>query len=242
MEDVIPILVAGFHYQLNQLLSDCIQRVATSDLGNVCLEKELPQEVYGKIRSLRLKAQQEAGPGVVELDSILEKDIRRIHKALDADDVELVKLLLEESNVTLDDAYALHYAAAYCDPKIVNGLLSLRLANLNLRNHRGYTVLHIAARRKDPSVLVALLNKGACVAETTFDGQTAVVICRRLTRLKDYNENKKHGELSNKDSLCIGVLERVMRNSESENLRVSSQVIADDLHMKLDYYENRGEF
>ncbi|XP_022741423.1 BTB/POZ domain and ankyrin repeat-containing protein NPR2-like [Durio zibethinus] len=242
VEDVIPILVAAFHYQLNQLLSDCIQKVVVSDLDVVCLEKELPQEVYGMIRSLRLKPQQEAEPGVVELDSpILEKRIRRILKALDSDDVELVKLLLKESNVTLDDAYALHYAAAYCDPKIVNELLSLGLADLNLRNPRGYTVLHVAARRKEPSVLVALLNKGACVAETTFDDQTAASICRRLTLLKDYNENKKQGELSNKDRLCIGILERE-RNSESENLGISSQVIADDLHMKLDYYENRVSF
>ncbi|XVF14439.1 hypothetical protein REPUB_Repub09cG0060100 [Reevesia pubescens] len=243
VEDVIPILVAAFHYQLNQLLYDCIQRVATSDLDNVCLEKELPQEVYGKIRSLRLKPPQEAEPGVMELDpAILEKRIRRIHKALDSDDIELVKLLLKESNVTLDDAYALHYAAAYCDPKIVNELLSLGLANVNLKNTRGYTVLHVAARRKEPSVLVALLNKGACVAETTLDGRTAVSICRRLTRLKDYNENKKQGELSHKDRLCIGVLERTMRNSESDNRGVLSEVVADDLHMKLDYYENRVSF
>ncbi|XWS30130.1 hypothetical protein CRYUN_Cryun24cG0091500 [Craigia yunnanensis] len=242
VEDVIPILVAAFHYQINQLLSDCIQIVATSDLDNVCLEKELPQEVYGKIRSLRLKPQQEAEPGAVELDPILEKRIRRIHKALDSDDVELIKLLLKESNVTLDDAYALHYAAAYCDPKIVKELVSLGMGDLNLRNPRGYTILHVAARRKEPSVLVALLNKGACVAETTFDGETAVVICKRLTRPKDYNENKRQGELSNKDRLCIDVLERVMRNSESENLGVSSLVIADDLHMKLDYYENRVSF
>ena len=43
----------------------------------------------------------------------MQKRVRRIHKALDSDDVELLKLLLDESNVTLDDAYALHYAAAY---------------------------------------------------------------------------------------------------------------------------------
>lgn len=244
VEDVIPILVAAFHYKLNPLLYDCIQRVATSDLDDACLEKELPGEVYHEIRSVRLKShKQEAEPGAVELDPMLEKRIRRIHKALDSDDVELLRLLLTESNVTLDDAYALHYAAAYCDPKVVNEVLSLGSANVNLRNPRGYTVLQVAARRKEPSVLVALLNKGAYVAETTPDGQTAVAICRRLTRPKDYNENKKQGELSNKDRLCIDVLEREMRNSvESYNQGVSSQVMHDDLHMKLDYYENRVSF
>ncbi|XP_021301180.1 BTB/POZ domain and ankyrin repeat-containing protein NPR2-like [Herrania umbratica] len=244
VEDVIPILVAAFHYQLNQLLYDCIQRVATSDLDDACLEKELPWEVYVEIRSVRLKSHKLlAEPGAVELEPMLEKRIKRIHKALDSDDVELLGRLLAESNVTLDDAFALHYAAAYCDSKVVNEVLSLCLANVNLRNPRGYTVLHVAARRKEPSVLVTLLNKGACVAETTPDGQTAVAICRRLTRPKDYNENKKQGELSNKDRLCIDVLEREMRNSlESYNQGVSSQVMHDDLHMKLDYYENRVSF
>ncbi|KAE8675793.1 putative ATP-dependent RNA helicase DHX36-like [Hibiscus syriacus] len=240
IEDVIPILLAAFHYNLNQLLSNCIERVAKSDLDNVCLEKELPPEVYGKIRSLRLESE----PTAMESDLDLEKKIRRIHKALDSDDVELLKLLLNESNVyvTLDEAYALHYASAYCDPKIVNEVLSLRLANVNLGNGRGFTPLHVAARRKEWSVLVALLNKGARVAETTPDGRTAIDICRRLTRAKDYHENKKQGEPSNKDRLCIDVLETKMRSSESENVGVPSQEITYDLHMKLDYYENRVSF
>ncbi|XP_040933538.1 BTB/POZ domain and ankyrin repeat-containing protein NPR1 isoform X2 [Gossypium hirsutum] len=236
IEDVIPVLVAAFHYQLNQLLSQCIERVAKSDLDNVCLEKELPPDVYAKIRSLRLV------PEPVESDMVHEKKIKRIHKALDSDDIELLELLLKESNVTLDEAYALHYAVAYCDPKIVSEVLSLGLANVYLKDHRGFTALHVAARRKEPSVLVALLNKGASVTETTLDGRTAVDICRRLTRVKDYNENKKQGAPSNKDRLCIDVLEAKMRCSESENLGVPTQVIAYDLHMKLDYYENRVSF
>ena len=65
--------------------------------------------------------------------------MRRIHRALDSDDVELVKLLLNVSEITLDDANALHYAAAYCDSKVVSELLDLGLANLNLKNSRGYT-------------------------------------------------------------------------------------------------------
>ncbi|XP_012483470.1 BTB/POZ domain and ankyrin repeat-containing protein NPR1 [Gossypium raimondii] len=236
IEDVIPVLVAAFHYQLNQLLSQCFERVAKSDLDNVCLEKELPPEVYAKIRSLRLV------PELVESDLVHEKKIKRIHKALDSDDIELLELLLRESNVTLDEAYALHYAVAYCDPKIVSEVLCLGLANVYLKDHRGFTALHVAARRKEPSVLVALLNKGASVTETTLDGRTAVDICRRLTRVKDYNENKKQGAPSNKDRLCIDVLEAKMRCSESENLGVPTQVIAYDLHMKLDYYENRVSF
>ncbi|KAK8686983.1 hypothetical protein V6N13_085816 [Hibiscus sabdariffa] len=238
VEDVIPILVAAFHYHLDQLLSDCVERVAKSDLDNVCLEKELPVDVYAKIRSLRVESE----PLTTESDSVVEKQIRKIHKALDSDDVELLKLLLNESSVTLDEAYALHYAAAYCDPKVVNEILSLGLANVDLMNRRGITPLHVAARRREPLVLVALLNKGAGVTRTTSEGRTAINICRRLTRAKDYNENKKQGESSNKDRLCIDILETKMRSSESEDLGVPSQVITYDLHMKLDYYENRVSF
>ncbi|XP_031256893.1 BTB/POZ domain and ankyrin repeat-containing protein NPR1-like [Pistacia vera] len=243
VEDVIPILVAAFHCQLNQLCTHCIHRVVRSDLDNVCLEKELPAEVFSEIKSIRSKPPEDSEPDVMELDSVHEKRIRRIHKALDSDDVELVKLLLDESNVTLDGAYALHYATAYCDPKIVKEVLGLGLADLNLRNGRGHTVLHVAARRKEPSILVALLTKGASASEITLDGQAAVAICRRLTRPKDYNEKTNRGQESNKDRICIDVLEREMRrNSVSGNMSVSSQVIADDLHMKLDYLENRVAF
>jgi hypothetical protein len=60
VEDVIPILVVAFHCQLNQLVSQCIQRVARSDLDNVSLEKELPCAVSSEIKSLSPKPQPEA--------------------------------------------------------------------------------------------------------------------------------------------------------------------------------------
>ncbi|KAJ7965036.1 putative Regulatory protein NPR1 [Quillaja saponaria] len=242
-EDVVPILLVAFRCQLNQLLSHCIHRLARSNLDSVSLERELPCEVSKEIKLLRVKSQPEDESTVMEVDSIHEKSIRRIHKALDCDDVELVKLLLNESDVTLDDAYALHYASAYCDPKVVKEVLSLEPADINLRNSRGYTILHVAARRKEPSVLVALLTKGAHVSDTTLDGQTAVAICRRLTRPKDYNEKTVHGKESNKDLICIDLLEREMRrNTMSAKISDSSQLIADDLHMRLDYLENRVAF
>lgn len=243
MEDVIPILVAAYHCQLNQLLLYCIQRVARSDLDNLTLEKELPHEVLKEIKLLRHAAQQEEEFSRVEMEPMQEKSTRRIQKALDSDDVELVKLLLSESEITLDDACALHHAVAYCDPKVVKEVLSLNSADLNLRNSRGYTVLHMAARRKEPLILVALLDKGASAMETTWDGQTAVAICRRLTRPKEYNENTVRGKESNKDSICIDVLEREMRrNSMSGNMSVTSQVMGDDLHVMLYYLENRGNY
>ncbi|KAL9422917.1 hypothetical protein AB3S75_035077 [Citrus x aurantiifolia] len=241
VEDVIPILVAAFHCQLNMLHSYCIQRIAGSNLDNLCLEKELPDEVSREIKSLRVKSNQESEANIAEVDPMHAKIVRRIQKALDSDDVELLKLLLDVSNVTLDDAYALHYAAAYCNPKVFKEVLNMDLAGLNLKDARGRTVLHVAARRNEPEVMVTLLSKGACASETTSDGQTAVAICRRITRRKDYIEASKQGQETNKDRLCIDILEREMRrNSMSENLTMSSEGMDDDFQRELDFLEEKG--
>ncbi|XP_030943184.1 BTB/POZ domain and ankyrin repeat-containing protein NPR1-like isoform X1 [Quercus lobata] len=243
VEDVIPILVVAFHCQLSQLVTECVDRVARSDLDSISLEKELPHEIAENIKLLRLKSRSDDEHNMEAVDPLREKGIRRIHKALDSDDVELVKLLLTESDITLDEAYALHYAVAYCDPKVVTDVLGLGLANVNLRNHRGYTVLHIAAMRKEPSIIVSLLTKGACALDLAFDCQSAVSICRRLTRPKDYHAKTEQGQEANKDRICIDVLEREMRrNPMAGDASVSSQTAADDLHMKLLYLENRVAF
>ncbi|KAH9705977.1 BTB/POZ domain and ankyrin repeat-containing protein NPR2 [Citrus sinensis] len=240
VEDVIPILVAALQCQLYPLCSFCIQRIARSNIDNVCLEKELPDEVSSQIKSLRVKSNQESEANIKEVDPMHEKRVRRIHKALDSDDFELLNLLLNEYKVTLDDAYALHYAAAYCNPKVFKEVHNMGLADINLKDARGRTVLHVAARRKEPEVMVVLLSKGACSSETTPDGQTAVAICRRMTRRKDYIEATKQGQETNKDWLCIDVLERDMTtNSTSGNLAMSSEVIDDVFQMNLDYLENR---
>ncbi|XP_058743019.1 BTB/POZ domain and ankyrin repeat-containing protein NPR1-like [Vicia villosa] len=245
VEDVIPILVAANHCQLEQLLTHCIQRVARSDMDIISLERELPYEVMTEIKSLRVQSLPESTPDAMEVEPVIvnDKSIGKILKALDSDDVELLKLLLDESSVTLDNAYALHYACAYCDSKVVQEVLTLGLADILLKNPRGYTVLHVAARRKDPSILCALLKKGACASETTLDGQTALSICQRLTRRKDYNAKTVQGKESHKDRLCVDVLEREMRrNSMSVDMSVLSQLTADDLNMRLDYLENRVAF
>lgn len=243
VEDVIPILVVAFHCQLSQLVAECVDRVARSDLDSISLEKELPHEIAESIKLLRLKSRSDDEHNMEVVDPLREKGIRRIHKALDSDDVELVKLLLTESDITLDEAYALHYAVAYCDPKVVTDVLGLGLANVNLRNHRGYTVLHIAAMRKEPSIIVSLLTKGACALDLASESQSAVSICRRLTRPKDYHAKTEQGQEANKDRICIDVLEREMRrNPMAGDASVSSQTAADDLHMKLLYLENRVAF
>ncbi|KAK6150202.1 hypothetical protein DH2020_017727 [Rehmannia glutinosa] len=243
VEDVIPILKVAFHCQLNQLLTQCVHRVARSDFETISIEKELPSVVAEDIRLLRLNSQTEQENIPAPVDPLHVKRVKRIHKALDSDDVELVRLLLTESDITLDEAYALHYAVAYCDPKIVTEVLSLGLADVNLRNTRGYTVLHVAARRKEPSIIVSLLRKGACASEPTFEGESAVSICKRLTRPKDYQMKREKGQEANKDRICIEVLEReIRRNPIGGDAIISSLAMADDLHMKLLYLEDRVAF
>ncbi|KAL9375693.1 hypothetical protein Peur_032572 [Populus x canadensis] len=243
VEDMIPILVVAFHCQLSQLVTQCVDRIARSDLDNISIEKELPHDVAVEIKLLRRKSISDEENNTEAVDALREKRIKRIHMALDSDDVELVKLLLTESDITLDDANALHYAASYCDLKVVSEVLSLGLADVNLRNSRGYTVLHIAAMRKEPSVIVSMLAKGASALDLTSDGQSAVSICRRLTRPKDYHAKTEQGQEANKDRLCIDILEREMRrNPMAGSASITSHTMVDDLHMKLLYLENRVAF
>ncbi|GER49546.1 NPR1-1 protein [Striga asiatica] len=210
----------------------------------VSLFQELPPAVATEVKLLR----QNSSPPHPEQDNdrvnSASKSVRRILRALDSDDIELVRLLLTESDTTLDEAYALHYAAAYCDPKVVSEILSLGLADVNLRNARGLTVLHVAARRREPSVIVSLLNKGACASELTFEGRTAVDIYRRLTRRKDFETRREKGqEANNKDRMCVDLLEREMRrNPVVGEKSVSPLAVADDLRMKLLYLEDRVAF
>jgi len=151
-------------------------------------------------------------------------------------------LLLQEGEgkITLDDAYALHYAAAYCDPKITSELLELGCADVNLKNPRGYTVLHIAAMRREPATIVALLTKGANPSELTFDERTALQIAKRLTRAIDYCRTTDEGKESPKDRLCIEILERAeSRNPLRAEVPFSLAFAGEDMRTKLLDLENR---
>lgn len=244
MEDVIPILVAANACEAgnDQLLKRCIHRVARSDLDMVALEKELPGEVVHHVLKHRtdLSSETSTNPAV-------DKTIRRIQRALDSDDVELVKLLLaeEKGRITLNDAYALHYAVAYCDAKVTAELLELPQADVNLRNRRGYTVLHIAAMRRQPRTIVDLLTKGACPSDLTYDQRTALQISRRLTRVIDYETPMVQGKESNTDKMCIDILEQAeirKRNPLMTSAHHTHSYTINDLKSSLLYLENRGEF
>ncbi|XP_021591928.1 BTB/POZ domain and ankyrin repeat-containing protein NPR1 isoform X3 [Manihot esculenta] len=240
VEDVIPILLVAFHCQASQLVAQCVNRIVRSDLDSILIEKDLPYQVSEEIKFLRKELTSDDEQKMEVVDPLREMRIRRIYKALDLDDIEQVKLVLADSDVTLDDANALHYAVAYCSPKIVDEVLSLGLANVNLRNSQGYTVLHIAALQREPSVIMSLLAKGACASDLTLEGRSAVSICRRLTRPKDWHAKTVQGQEASKFRLCIDVLERErQRNPTSTDVSITSLTLFDDLHRKLLYLENR---
>ncbi|KAL3502512.1 hypothetical protein ACH5RR_036961 [Cinchona calisaya] len=232
-EDVIPIIEVAFNYHLNRVLPRCIKRLAQSNIDDISLEKELPDEVLCSIKSFR--THQEVDHEAISVEFLYGKKVQAIYKAMDSSKVELLKSLLDEFPVTLDDVNALHYAAAYCDPKVVNEVLGMGKADLNLRNSQGYTALHVASRRKNPSIIMELLNHGASVWQKTLDGQTSNIICRRMTRSLDY----KKVQGTNTDWCCIDLLEKEMcRNPFPETMLKSSEMEADNLRMRFLFLKN----
>ncbi|KAL3615327.1 hypothetical protein CASFOL_040988 [Castilleja foliolosa] len=243
VEEIIPILHVAYHFKLNRLVAHCVQTIARIDVDDVIIENCLPPKLVACIRSVRAKSNYEEinDSSQVRLMKYLNgKTMTRINRSLDSKDVELVKLLLDESKLSLDDTFALHYSAAFCCPKTFDEVCGLGKANINLRSPRGYTVLHIAAVRKDPLIVLRVLEHGACVFDLTWDGRTALTIRRRMTRPKDFNEEIRHGKETNMDRLCIEVLEREMQgNTLDVCVSTSSMTVANDLYMRLLLLENR---
>ncbi|KAJ8568720.1 hypothetical protein K7X08_030942 [Anisodus acutangulus] len=219
-----------------RLLSSCIDIIVKSDVDIITLDKALPHDIVKQITDSRA----ELGLQGPESNGFPDKHVKRIHRALDSDDVELLRMLLKEGHTTLDDAYALHYAVAYCDAKTTAELLDLALADVNHQNPRGYTVLHVAAMRKEPKIIVSLLTKGAKPSDLTFDGRKALQIAKRLTRLVDFTKTTEEGKSAPKDRLCIEILEQAeSRDPLLGEASLSLAMAGDDLRMKLLYLENR---
>lgn len=218
-----------------KLFARCMQIVVNSNVDIVTLDKVLPEHIKKQIMDSRI----EQGLIDPESNNCPDKHVKRIHRALDSDDVELLRMLLKEGNTSLDDACALHYAVAYCDAKTTTELLDLGLADVNHTNSRGYTVLHVAATRRDPKIIVSLLTKGARPSDLTLDGRKALQICKRLTRALDYHTTDKGIDFP-KDRLCIEILEQAeSRDPLLGEASVSLAMAGDDLRMKLLYLENR---
>lgn len=220
------------------LLGRCVEIVVNSDVDIVTLDRVLSADIAKQIMDARL----ELGLVGPEGNNFPDKHVKRLHRALDSDDVELVRMLLKEGNTSLDDACALHYAVAYCNAKTTTELLDLAIADVNHTNSRGYTVLHVAATRREPKIIVSLLTKGARPSDLTLDGRKALQISKRLTKAADYHKSTEKGMPTPKDRLCIEILEQAeSMDPLLGEASVSLAIAGDDLRMKLVYLENRGE-
>jgi regulatory protein NPR1 len=244
-EDIVPIIHVASTCELSDLLDRCIQKVAISALDNY-LEKQIPGDIYSNIEGLRRFS------FIDEIDYFIrgpyhENTVRRIHKAMDSDDIDLVGRILQESSLTLDDAFAIHYAAACCTPKMLAELLKLNSADVNLTNNSGYTPLHMACMRLEPGMILSLVEKGASVLKMALDGRDALAICKRLAREKDFSRKLEKGQERSNACLCIDILEKAKEKCfNSDQVSVEDKVFAalwvDNLHMHMSlvYLENRG--
>uniref|UniRef100_A0ACD5XG18 Uncharacterized protein n=1 Tax=Avena sativa TaxID=4498 RepID=A0ACD5XG18_AVESA len=201
IEDVMKVLLASRKQDLHQLWSTCSHLVAKSGLPPEVLAKHLPLDVVAKIDDIRLKSsmsrrspflahhqqhQHQHHQGSVVEASAAELDdhhkIRRMRRALDSSDVELVKLMVMGEGLNLDEALALHYAVENCSREVVKALLELGAADVNHpAGPAGKTPLHVAAEMVCPDMVAVLLDHHADPNVRTVDGVTPLDILRTLT-------------------------------------------------------------
>lgn len=190
IEDVMKVLIASRKQDMHQLWNTCSHLVAKSGLPPEILAKHLPFDVVAKIEELRLKssiARRSHMPhhhhhdlsAVAELE---DQKIRRMRRALDSSDVELVKLMVMGEGLNLDEALALHYAVESCSREVVKALLELGAADVNFpAGPAGKTPLHLAAEMVSPDMVSVLLDHHADPNVRTIDGITPLDMLRTLT-------------------------------------------------------------
>jgi regulatory protein NPR1 len=202
IEDVMKVLMASRKQDLHQLWTTCSHLVSKSGLPPEVLAKHLPLDVVAKIEELRLKSSlsrhrsspflphphhphhpnhlDSAGSAAVDLEE--QNKIRRMRRALDSSDVELVKLMVMGEGLNLDEALALHYAVENCSREVVKALLELGAADVNYAaGPNGKTPLHIAAEMVCPDMVAVLLDHHADPNVRTVDGVTPLDVLRGLT-------------------------------------------------------------
>ncbi|KAJ8491496.1 hypothetical protein OPV22_013217 [Ensete ventricosum] len=197
IEDVMRVLMAAWQQDMQQLWTTCSLLVAKSGLPAELLAKHLPFDVVSRIEELRLRSSLARRPSFLarhhhthpidvaissaDLEDHHQK-IRRMRRALDSSDVELVKLMVMGEGLNLDDALALHYAVENCSREVVKALLELGAADVNCpAGASGKTPLHIAAEMVCPDMVAVLLDHHADPNIRTTDGVTPLDILRTLT-------------------------------------------------------------
>lgn len=193
IEDVMKVLLASRKQDMHQLWTTCSHLVAKSGLPPEVLAKHLPIDVVAKIEELRLKstlARRSLMPhhhhhhhhDLGAAADLEDQKIRRMRRALDSSDVELVKLMVMGEGLNLDEALALHYAVENCSREVVKALLELGAADVNYpAGPAGKTPLHIAAEMVSPDMVAVLLDHHADPNVRTVDGVTPLDVLRTLT-------------------------------------------------------------
>ncbi|XP_025015278.1 regulatory protein NPR5 isoform X2 [Ricinus communis] len=191
IEDVMKVLIASRKQDMHQLWTTCSHLAAKSGLPPEVLAKHLPIDVVAKIEELRLKsslARRSLMPhhhhhhDLTTAADLEDQKIRRMRRALDSSDVELVKLMVMGEGLNLDEALALHYAVENCSREVVKALLELGAADVNYpAGPAGKTPLHIAAEMVSPDMVAVLLDHHADPNVRTVDGVTPLDILRTLT-------------------------------------------------------------
>jgi len=193
IEDVMKVLLASRKQDMQQLWATCSHLVAKSGLPPEVLAKHLPIDIVAKIEELRIKSSMARRSLVphhhhhhphhhhASLD-LEDQKIRRMRRALDSSDVELVKLMVMGEGLNLDEALALPYAVENCSREVVKALLELGAADVNYPSGpAGKTPLHIAAEMVSPDMVAVLLDHHADPNVRTVDGVTPLDILRTLT-------------------------------------------------------------
>ncbi|KAK4345981.1 hypothetical protein RND71_036157 [Anisodus tanguticus] len=196
IEDVMKVLIASRKQDMPQLWTTCSHLVAKSGLPPEILAKHLPIDVVAKIEEIRLKSsltrrsliprhhhhQHYHQHDLNAASELEDQKIRRMRRALDSSDVELVKLMVMGEGLNLDESIALHYAVENCSREVVKALLELGAANVNYpAGPAGKTPLHIAAEMVSPDMVAVLLDHHADPNVRTMDGITPLDILRTLT-------------------------------------------------------------
>ncbi|KAK7336469.1 hypothetical protein VNO77_17011 [Canavalia gladiata] len=203
VEDVMKVLLASRKQDMQQLWTTCSHLVAKSGLPPEVLAKHLPIDIVTKIEELRLKsslARRSLMPGhhhhhhhhhhhphhqhhdLGAAADLEDQKIRRMRRALDSSDVELVKLMVMGEGLNLDEALALPYAVENCSREVVKALLELGAADVNYpAGPGGKTPLHIAAEMVSPDMVAVLLDHHADPNVRTVEGVTPLDILRTLT-------------------------------------------------------------
>ncbi|XP_076958446.1 BTB/POZ domain and ankyrin repeat-containing protein NBCL-like [Bidens hawaiensis] len=193
IEDVMKVLLASRKQDMHQLWTTCSHLVAKSGLPPEILAKHLPIDIVTKIEELRLKSSlsrrsiiQHHHPhhhhDLSVAADLEDQKIRRMRRALDSSDVELVKLMVMGEGLNLDEALALHYAVENCSREVVKALLELGAADVNYpAGPVGKTPLHIASEMVSPDMVAVLLDHHADPNVRTIEGITPLDILRTLT-------------------------------------------------------------